>query len=144
MQRNDSMEKTLMLGRIEGRRKRGWQRVRWLDGITGGCHWMRGWMVDGHEFEQAPGVGDGQGCLHAAVHGVAKCWTRLSSWTDAEAETPILQPPDVKNQLTGKFPNAGKDEGRKMLTEHGLVRWHHFSMDMSLNKVQETVQDREA
>ena len=48
MWRTDSLEKTLMLGKIEGRRRRGWQRMRWLDG---------------HEFEQAPGVGDGQGSL---------------------------------------------------------------------------------
>ena len=43
---------TLMLGKIEGRRRRGWQRMRWLDGT-----------IDGHEFEQASGVGDGQGSL---------------------------------------------------------------------------------
>ena len=52
MQRVDSLEKTLMLGGIGGRRRRGRQRMRWLDGIT-----------DAHEFEQAPGVGDGQGGL---------------------------------------------------------------------------------
>ena len=46
------MEKILMLGKTEGRRRRGQQRMRWLDGIT-----------DGHEFEQASGVGDGQGSL---------------------------------------------------------------------------------
>ena len=46
MRRTDSLEKTLMLGKIEGRRRRGWQRMRWLE-----------W----HEFEQAPRVGDGQG-----------------------------------------------------------------------------------
>ena len=51
----DSLEETLMLGKIEGRRRRGRQRTRWLDGIT---H-----RLDGHEFEQAPGVGDGQGSL---------------------------------------------------------------------------------
>ena len=55
MCRTDSLEKTLMLGKIEGRRRRGRQRTRWLDGIT---H-----RLDGHEFEQAPGVGDGQGSL---------------------------------------------------------------------------------
>ena len=48
MQRADSLEKTLMLGKTEGRRRRGRQRMRWLDG---------------HEFEQALGVGDGQGGL---------------------------------------------------------------------------------
>ena len=52
MRRTDSFEKTLMLGKTEDRRKRGRQRMRWLDGIT-----------DSMEFEQAPGVGDGQGSL---------------------------------------------------------------------------------
>ena len=50
----DSFEKTLMLGKIESRRRRGWQRMRWLDGIT----WLN-W----HEFEQAPGDAEGQGSL---------------------------------------------------------------------------------
>ena len=54
MQRADSLEKTLMLGKTEGRRRRGRQRMRWLDGITDAI---------GHEFELAPGVGDGQGNL---------------------------------------------------------------------------------
>ena len=57
MQRTDSLEKTLMLGKIEGRRRRGRQRMRWLDGITYNHE------MDGHEFEQALGVGDGQGSL---------------------------------------------------------------------------------
>ena len=54
MRRVDSLEKTLILGGIEGRRRRGWQRMRWLDGIT--------WL-DGRESEWTPGVGDGQGGL---------------------------------------------------------------------------------
>ena len=53
MRRTDLFEKTLMLGKIEGGRRRGRQRMRCLDGIT----------ADGHEFEQALGVGDGQGSL---------------------------------------------------------------------------------
>ena len=53
MRRADSLEKTLMLGKIEGIRRRGRQRVRWLDGITD----------NGHEFEYTPGVGDRQGGL---------------------------------------------------------------------------------
>ena len=55
MQKADSLEKTLMLGKIEGRRRRVQQRMRWLVG------WLH--QLDGHEFGQAPGVGDGQGGL---------------------------------------------------------------------------------
>ena len=63
MRRTDSLAKILMLGKIEGVRRRGLQRMRWLDG---------------HEFEQAPGVGDRQGSLASAVHGVTKSWTGLN------------------------------------------------------------------
>ena len=52
MQRSNSLEKTLMLGKIEGGRRRGRMRMRWLEGITKG---------DRHECELTPGVGDGQG-----------------------------------------------------------------------------------
>ena len=52
MRRADSLEKTLILGKIEGRRRRRWQRMRWLDGIT-----------NGHEFHQTPGDSEGQGRL---------------------------------------------------------------------------------
>jgi len=54
MQRADSFEKTLMLGKIEGRRRRGWQRMRWLGGIT---------KLDGHGFGWTLGAGDRQGGL---------------------------------------------------------------------------------
>ena len=56
MQRTDSLEETLMLGKIEGRKRRGWQRMRWLDG-----RWHH--QLNGHEFEQALVVGEGQGSL---------------------------------------------------------------------------------
>ena len=55
MQRYNSLEKTLILGKLEGRRRRGRQRMRWLDG----CHHQ----LNGHGFEQTPGDGDGQGSL---------------------------------------------------------------------------------
>ena len=62
MQRADSFEKTLMLGKIEGRRRRGRQRIRWLDGITD---------PNGHGFGWTLGVGDGQGGL--ACYGSRGC-----------------------------------------------------------------------
>ena len=67
MRRADSLVKTLVLGKIEGRRRRGLQKMRWLDGITD---------FNGLEFEQALGVGDGQGSL-------AHC----SPWDHKELDT---------------------------------------------------------
>ena len=69
MQRADSLEKTLMLGKIEGKKRKGQQRMRWLAGITD--------SVD--EFEEAPGVDDEQGSLACCSSWVAKCWTQLSN-----------------------------------------------------------------
>ena len=70
MRRTDSFEKTLILGMIEGGRRKGQQRMRWLDGITNSTDMSLGQLQE---------LVTDRGAWHTAIHGITKSWTRLSN-----------------------------------------------------------------
>ena len=88
MQRTDSLEKTLLLGKIEGRRRRGWQRLRWLDGITDSMD---------ISLSKLQEIVKDREVWRALVHELAKSWRWLNNWT---VTTPVST---SVNQTLGRF-----------------------------------------
>ena len=97
MWRTDSLVETLMLGKIEGRRRRGWQRMRWLDGAAD--------SIDMSVSKLRVLVMNRQ-AWRAAVHGVAKSWTQLSDWTELSSLKWYIQ--SLINKISPKYQNVAR------------------------------------
>ena len=139
MWRADLLEKTLILGKTKGRRRRGRQRTRWLDGITD--------LMDMSLSRLRELVMDRE-AWRAAVHGVAKSWTRLSDWTELTVYKTLFRP-SWSFQASGRFNSHSvkwpfKCPWKETMACYGSapIPWSPFSeqlRDQSSDKVLETL-----
>ena len=132
MQRPDSFEKTLMLGKIEGRRRRGRQRIRWLDGITDSMNMGLGGLQELVMDRVA---------WRAVVNGVTKSWTRLRDWTELNWR-PYPWEQSYSEVLGVKISSTLSFHKREMI----IATMSEISVGINENacKLWEMVKDREA
>ena len=123
IRRTDSLEKTLMLGKIEGRRRRGRQRMRWLDGITAQWTWV--WVNSGSWWWTGrPGV------LQSLVHETAKGWTQLSGWADSDCSHNIKRCLLLGRKAMRKLDSLVKSRGITLLTDVYILKAMVFPVVM--------------